>query len=415
MYAFKATVLLLLALLAAVVAAAPKAAHAESVPQVSSAVDGVLALFRQKSVVALADAHGLAQEEDFYSALVRDPRFAEQVGNVVVEFGGEIAQSTINRYVAGEEVPFTELRRAWTDVAGWFPGESQIIGFVNFYAAVRAANLKLPPAQRIKVWLGDPSIVWSQTHSFQDVQPLLRKRDDNMFRIIQDEILGKHRKTLLIVGSGHLYTPGRLGSLINQAAPGELAIVAPFIGYIEPHCNDRFVAAAKSWPTPALAGPVAGTTLQSQLQLPGCNYIPPEQLERMQKMAASGAPAGAQMSGPRTAAPGPGMTLPGAGKIPPSGGPPGQMGFGGGKPQSPQDILAHQIDVISGDKADAILYLGPPQTLTRSPLEPSTYLDLDYFKELSRRMQCCTPGGKPLDWEEMLQQSSAAPRVFKFD
>ncbi|HEV2175312.1 MAG TPA: hypothetical protein VGR71_17185, partial [Nitrospira sp.] len=70
-------------------------------PRVASGVDGVLDLFKQKSVVALADAHGLAQEEAFYSALVRDPRFAKDVGNVVVEFGGSGAQNIIDRYENG--------------------------------------------------------------------------------------------------------------------------------------------------------------------------------------------------------------------------------------------------------------------------------------------------------------------------
>ncbi len=78
-------------------AAAPKARVSEAAPQVKSAVDGVLDLFKQKSVVALGDAHGLAQEEAFYSALVRDPRFAEQVGNVVVEFGGGASQDIVGR------------------------------------------------------------------------------------------------------------------------------------------------------------------------------------------------------------------------------------------------------------------------------------------------------------------------------
>src|SRR5436190_10317774 len=76
----------------AMLAAPSKQSSAESAPWVKPAVDGVLDLFQHKSVVALADDHGLAQEEVFYSALVRDARFAEQVGNVVVEFGGEASQ-----------------------------------------------------------------------------------------------------------------------------------------------------------------------------------------------------------------------------------------------------------------------------------------------------------------------------------
>src|SRR5436853_7836299 len=40
-------------------------------PWIKPAVAGVLDLFKQKRVVALGDDHGLAQEEAFYSALIR--------------------------------------------------------------------------------------------------------------------------------------------------------------------------------------------------------------------------------------------------------------------------------------------------------------------------------------------------------
>jgi|SRR5579875_466728 len=45
--------------------AAPPAAIAEPAPQVKSAADGILDLFKQKSVVALGDYHVMAQEEFF--------------------------------------------------------------------------------------------------------------------------------------------------------------------------------------------------------------------------------------------------------------------------------------------------------------------------------------------------------------
>src|SRR5712691_1664979 len=38
------------------------------------------------------------------------------------------------------------------------------------------------------------------------------------------------------------------------------------------------------------------------------------------------------------------------------------------------------------------------------------YLDPDYFKEESRRSQCCVPGGKPLNWDQILQQNSLIPK-----
>jgi hypothetical protein len=385
-----ALAVVLLTLIAFPLVAAPQSP--EPAPNVSSAVDGVLDLFKQKSVVALGDAHGLAQQDAFYSALVGDPRFAEQVGNVVVEFGGESAQSIIDRYVAGEDVPIQELRRVWNDVVGWSPGETSILGFVNFYASVRAANLKLPPEKRIKVWLGDPKVDWSQVHSFQDLRPLLRTRDDNFFRIISDEILKKHKKTLLIIGLGHLLGPGPGGTggltlMFNKTYPGTFAIVSPFLGYIEPECNAKFVALVKDWPVPAVASPIAGTSLKSDLQLSGCNYVSPERVDRIKKMAASGQrPDGIRM------------------------GPGGPTQTGGGA-HSPLDMLAANINLLSGISSDALLYLGPPSTLMQSPLDPSVYLDLDYFKELENRVKLFGPFGSSLNWDHRLQEN-LGPKKF---
>jgi hypothetical protein len=358
------------------------ASGSQSAPQVKPAVDGVLNLFRLKPVVALGDYHGLQQEEAFYSDLVRDPRFAEQVGNVVVEFGGSAAQDTVDRYVNGADLPFTELRHVWTDVVGWIPGPFAL-GYVNFFANVRAANLKLPAGHRIKVWLGDPQIDWTRINSFQDVQPVLAQRDENIARIIVDEILKQHRKTLLVIGTGHLVTesgpgaipaPPLVARLLGEAYPNSLAVVAPFTGYVEPDCNAKVVAWAKGWPVPSVVGPIAGTSLKPELQLPGCSYLPPEEIERMKKMFAS-----IQWLGP-------------------------------GKPP---DMISSETETRSGVKSDALLYLGPPDTLTESPWEPSIYLDLDYFKEMQRRARCCVPIPSSLDWEEIVQQNSALPRKFQ--
>ena len=243
---------------------------------------------------------------------------------------------------------------------------------------MRAANLKLTPDRKIKVWLGDPKVDWSQIRSFQDLQPFLRKRDDNMFAILDEQILRKHKKALLIVGLGHLFGPGGRGPLtarILHAYPDALAIVSPFIGYLESGCNATFLARAKGWPTPAILRPVRGTSLEASLQLPNCNFIPPSRIEQMQHMAeqmpkanSGEAPAGTQILG---------------------GGP------GGGKPPSPTDMIAAEIDIMSGRHADAILYLGPPDTLTQAPIEDSLYLDADYFKEQERRAKCCVPFGPP--------------------
>ena len=354
-----------LVLLAAASAPSPAQSPAGRAPEVKAAVDGALGLFQQKPVVVLCDQHGLAQEEDFYSALVRDPRFAENVGNVIVEFGGEASQGIIDRYVAGEDVPLKELRRVWTQTAGWVPGPTSL-GYINFFANVRAANRGLAPEHRIKVWLGEPKVDWSKIETFQDILPFLLQRDDNYFRIIRDEILLKHKKTLLIIGIGHIFGQGKLRAKLVQAYPNTLATVVPFTGYIEPDCNAKFVARAKDWPIPAILAPVAGTWLKSQLQLPGCNFVPLETIARIKATPAE--------------------------KLPPHG-------------ASVEERIHRVVSMESGEEADAILYLGPPDTLTESPNDPAIYLDAEYFKEMDRRLRCCmAPGSqRPLDWDGVLQ------------
>lgn len=75
-------------------------------PIVTPAADGIFAAFQTHPLVGLGDEHGMAQEEDFYASLVRDKRFAKDVGNVVVEFGDAAQQETLDRYLTGEDVPY---------------------------------------------------------------------------------------------------------------------------------------------------------------------------------------------------------------------------------------------------------------------------------------------------------------------
>ena len=93
------------------VAAQPNAPTASAGPVVEPALDGLFRAFGSHPVVALGDPHGLAEQMDFYAAVVRDPRFAREVRNVVVEFGASSQQAVIDRYVAGEAVPYAELRK----------------------------------------------------------------------------------------------------------------------------------------------------------------------------------------------------------------------------------------------------------------------------------------------------------------
>ena len=127
-------------------------------------MDGIFEAFKTLPLVGISGAHRYAQAEAFYAAIIRDTRFARDVGNVVVEFGASGRQDVIDRFVAGEDVPYQEFRTVWTDTVGWVPNAG-FLGYVQFFAQVRETNKTLPPDERIRVWLDRPPLDWSKVES----------------------------------------------------------------------------------------------------------------------------------------------------------------------------------------------------------------------------------------------------------
>jgi hypothetical protein len=311
-------------------------AQEQAHPKVSGAIDGVMAAFQSHSVVGLGDYHGVAQEEDFYAALIRDPRFAREVGNIVVEIGEASQQATIDRYVIGEQVAFQDLRKVWSNPVGWIPTVTKI-GLVNIYATIRDVNSTLPKEQRIRVWLGDPPIDWSKVASQEDARPILGQRDSYPAELVNN-IIAKGKKVLVIYGTFHFYGEKSLWGIVNQAHPGTFFRITPYSGFDENNCSAKFEKQIADWPVPALAAPVRGTMLETAFHTDGCHTYP----------------RGAFRFAPT-------MT-----------------------PEQQEAMLARMDDENSGVEGDALLYLGPAASLTMSPNMPDLYLDGDYRKEIAQ-------------------------------
>lgn len=209
------------------------------------ATDGTLAAFQTHSVVGIADYHGLAQEEDYYVDLIRDPRFAQEVGNVVVEFGGSAQQKTIDRYTAGEDIPYEQLRKVWTDTVGWNPTVTSV-GYPYFFAQVRAVNEGLPPSEQIHVWLGEPPIDWSTIKTSADLTQL-SQRDQYPAELIKATILAKHEKTLVIYGATHFFGLDSLQSLVEQSYPRSFFVVTPYFGFPDQASSQSFEQSVQAW------------------------------------------------------------------------------------------------------------------------------------------------------------------------
>lgn len=337
------------------------------------AVDGVLAAFRTHPLVGLSDRHGLANEGEFYNRLIRDPRFAAEVGNVVVEFGSAGHQDTLDRYLAGEEVSYGELRKVWSDVVGAVPTVTTVM-YQLFFAQVRAVNRQLPPERRIHVWAGEPAVDWSAVRTQADYEPFSGLRDQSPAEIIETQILARGKKALVIYGGFHFNKPGFppgtpdfkvLKELVEARHPGAFYIVSPYVGFAQPACSAAFEAQMK-WPPGTLAGLVRGNALEAALLPPGCAWG-----SNMRFMGPPGAP------------------------IP---------------PEVQARIQGRTQEVLSGVVGDALLYLGPQASLMTSPADPTLVMDEAYFREISRRNAIMT--GSPANLAAWIELGSHPPAPY---
>src|SRR5580700_5496770 len=110
----------------------------------------IVKLFDQYRVVMLGEMHESLQEHALLNKLVADPGFSERVNDVVVEVCNSLYQDTVDRYIAGEDVPAERLRLSWENVVG-APGGVAVAPYHGLYAAIRSVNRQLPKDRRLRV------------------------------------------------------------------------------------------------------------------------------------------------------------------------------------------------------------------------------------------------------------------------
>ena len=182
------------------------------------AISGILDAFRTHQIVALGEGiHGNNQSHAVRLALIRDPRFATVVNDIVVEFGSSRYQAVMDRFVSGGEVPYAELRKAWQDTTTQHPGWDLPI-YEAFFRAVRAVNASLPTERQLRVLLGDPSLDWSVVRTREDVGRWLALRG-HVVDVIKQEVLSKNRRALVVYGDGHFRRYSKWRGLDGPAHP----------------------------------------------------------------------------------------------------------------------------------------------------------------------------------------------------
>jgi hypothetical protein len=290
-------------------------------------------------LVALGEAHAIKEHGAFLVSLIDGGAIANQLDDIVVEFGSADHQGIVDRYVAGEPVSASDMDRVLRDTTQLVVWDSPI--YANIFSAVRRANQRRPASRPVRVVLGDPPIDWAGTQTAEDYRKIADERDRHFAAVVEREVLAKGRKALLLFGAFHALKRGpsldTVGALLEQRRAGSVFVVMLYHG-MGPH-SARVEAALSRGPRPGII--LLSRSWIGSLPARSAFVLPPAL-------------------------------------------------------QLPAELKLRDI-------ADAYLYLGPADSLTRA-WPPSTVYEAEpeYLRELERRYPIVF--GVPLDKQQLLDR-----------
>jgi hypothetical protein len=239
-------------------------------PRPQDATQAILAAFDRYDVVGMSAAHSNKLQDDFILSLLRHPDLPGKVNDIAVECGNSRYQAVLDRYIAGDEIPIEEARRAWRDTS---VAMCSVSGFyAELFPLVRAINQTLPAGQRFRVLALEPPFDWSAG----DAAAARRTggdRDATIASVLMNEVFAKKRKALLLCGVGHLFhtdaTRDTAVGIYEHSYPGRTFVVMGhqgFAAFIDLDRGHQLEARMRSWPRPSLV-PIRGTWI-AELDLP---------------------------------------------------------------------------------------------------------------------------------------------------
>jgi hypothetical protein len=174
-------------------------------PAAGGLADAVFEAFRTHQLVGLGDLHQCQEHNDVLQTVLADPRLPEVVDDIVIETGNALYQDLIDRFILGDEpVNDADLRPVWRNTTQSPVATCDAPVFEELVRRVRAVNWPLPPAQRIRLLLGEPPIDWSKITNLSQLAPFMAERDSHPASVIEKEVLAKGRRALIHYGGEHL-------------------------------------------------------------------------------------------------------------------------------------------------------------------------------------------------------------------
>jgi hypothetical protein len=318
-------------------------------PKPEDATTAILRAYDEYEVVGMSAAHGNKDLDDFVLGLIRNPAFPAKVNDIAVECGNSMYQPILDRYIAGENVVISEVRQVWRNTTQPMCGVSAF--YEELFPLVRRVNQSLALGKKLRVLACDPPIDWSRVKTGKDFGrgQFLNARDTSIASVMEKEVLGKHRKALMLFGTAHLFHVDTTAvGIYEKDYSGVTLVIADHTGFgnwtpLEKY-NGDFEERMAAWPVPALVLEMKGTWLLDLLDM-------------------------TYSSGNVT------FGVTDGGKLPAG-------------PSAPKGTFAEvppQANHKFSDMVDAYLYLGPRDLLLNEPTPANVVLDKEYMAELQRR------------------------------
>jgi hypothetical protein len=319
----------------------------------------ILDAFRSHNVVALGEgAHGNEQGAAFRLVLVRDPRLAEVVNDIVVECGNALYQDLMDRFIHGGDVPESSLRQVWQNTTQPTAGCDRPI-YEAFFRAVRQVNASVRPERQLRVLLGDPPIDWARVRGEADHFGWIEMRDTYPAELIQREVLAKRRRVLVVYGDMHLQRKNLASNYDMTASVAHVLVsllasdsrASVFTVWTVTDANLMTIQAdVASWVRPSLAL-VRGTALGAA----DFTFFYPSKMPRLRIRD-------------------------------------GKPDFAA--PLAPTEWRSLRME----DQFDAVLYLGPPDTITFAALSPRLCGEPEYLRMRLARIALVGAPAAEAEW-----------------
>ena len=221
-------------------------------PVAEPAVAAILAAFDRYDLVGMPAAHGLKDLDDLILTLVRNPAFWKKANDIEIECGNSLYQDVLDRYTSGADVPFREVQKVWRNTT------QPPCGLSGFYEqvvpVVRAVNQKLAPGKGLRVLCGDPPFDWDRIRSAEDLHQavLSLRRDTGIASVMEKEVLSRHRKALMLMGTYHLLHGAGATAFYERTHPGATFVISE-LGMFGTSPADVSNSPFAAWPIPAVA------------------------------------------------------------------------------------------------------------------------------------------------------------------